>query len=229
MNNIIFDVEGIVSYPNFESKIIQPLEEQGTNILFWTYSPQLNGFNKLRQFGLSRYAEPGKCIGDEIYGALSKKVEDTDLATVLQQVGLPYNDISLDRLRKRYGEYEALRKELHIHVGCKYPPLLGNDSYLLFESDCSLYDSSNWYSQLAIEDTFPDADKRLAKEAGYSVIIVPEHPDVWLAGEGKVLPEMVVQEMHLLTTSWRGEQIVTDLRENINIYQEGRQRSVERW
>ena len=227
MSTILFDIEGLVTYPGFEAEVIRPLEEEGTNIKFWTFSSRKYGYNRLIENGLARYAVPGKCIGDELYRS-AKPSSVLSLIKALEMTGLPADEESVKRVRRQLEAYNLSRSSLGIRVECKYPPLIGDDNFLLFESDSSLFDPEDRVEGFVIEETLAEADKLLARKAGYSVIIIPEHPNVWLAGESTTSPLEIVEKIKDYALNWNGEHVVEDLREDITLYREGRIRHPER-
>lgn len=244
---IIFDIDGLVAYPDFNRGVVRPMEKTGVGIKFWTFSPERTGMDRLRKYGLGGYANPNSLIGENFYRSeLANTIAYYDLdkranrlpgreteylmkmSYFLARLGLPNQESDIQRAIQKHIEYEELTRKLGIAVGCKYPPLLGDGNYLLVESDCSEYISTGEYAPLHRDKRLPQSDKKLATEAGYSIIIVPEYPDVWEAKVTSAPPELVVKRLREMLLQWNGEHIVKDLGEEMGVYQEGIRRSPER-
>lgn len=52
-NIIIFDVDGLITYPNFAKRIVRPLQKDGKPFLFWTFNTKAYTEMKLKEIGLS--------------------------------------------------------------------------------------------------------------------------------------------------------------------------------
>lgn len=111
----------------------------------------------------------------------------------------------------------------------KYPPFLREGNQLLVESDCS--DGSENGRPLKQPRRSPwdyGGNLKTATEGKYSLILVPEHPDVWNCPNVFVRPEEVARNLRRKLLDWNGQHIVSDLGIEMGVYQEGVRLSPER-
>lgn len=142
-NTVIFDVDGLISYPDFADQIVSPLEEKGVNIVFWVFNSEISVGERLREIGLEKYAVKGRCIGSESLASIDDALylyrTQGDIAPIVKRMslaGLSTDNENLQRFLQECNNYVVANKW---GVRCKFPPLLGDDNYLLVESDSAMY------------------------------------------------------------------------------------------
>lgn len=230
MNTVIFDIEGVITYPGFIEKVIQPLQETDKKIMFWTRIPQEAGKKRLREAGLGAFATNNLCLGTDVLFDIQSDSkafalgEENNLVTSMSRIGLPTNDVELKRVinaSKKWGD--AMGK---IGYSVKFPPLLGDDPYLLVESDGTYL--ANWYEDTPLKrGKGPEADKQTARENGYSVVLLPEHPEVWQNKGTDVPPETVLATLQQILITWDGKPLIKDLGTELKVYDEVKNMYVE--
>lgn len=135
------------------------------------------------------------------------------LQNLLQDQRIPPTQESVERALSVYqklGQFDVDERTY------KIPPFLGEDNYLLIESDRAFG---------ATELTRPDPTKELelAARGGYSLVMVPEHPDTWwerIDPPVVTSPEQVMDVLAPVILDWTGEPIRRDLAVELGIFQD---------
>ncbi len=231
-NTVVFDIEGLVTYPNFAERIIRPVREQGFGIKFWTFASSDRGERLLRENDLGEYAGVDSMISYNKWSDIRQSYTATrdrriinldkeSLAKAVKRLGLATDEESIERFVEKLKMYERVRQ----WPSCKFPPILGDGNYLLVESDCTKVDRET--GELLRDDNLPNADKRQALDGGYSLIIVPDYPYAWENDWTSTPIDTVVDRLSDKIQSWQGEHIVEDLRVEFGMLGEWERRSQE--
>ncbi len=188
--------------------------------------------------GLSDIRRSGKpvpnlteLLADDVRRDLTTLTETSHLWRIvrrnLENMGLPALEEDLLKHMSRVIDYEeAMRDSGTIF---KYPPFFGEGNQLLVESDCS--EGSQMGKPLPQPRRMPydyTGNLNSATEGKYSLILVPEHPDVWDCHNVFIRPEEVARNLRRKLLDWNGQHLVCDLGVEMGIYQEGRGPSPER-
>lgn len=220
-NVLVLDFDGLVSYPGFGDRVLKPLIEQRRPFWFWTYNHRENVKPVLVRMGFPDLAQDRRIIDQEIFASWDsriqriidrhglidereKKSERWILGKILEISGIQADEDGLKRFIEKFQDYDAVAAQPY-----KYPPLLGDDNYLLVESDSAGYSSISrdlWRPN-------PQGQIELARRGLHSLVLVPEHPEVWGEDVPTVpfSPEDITDELVPLILSWNGEHIIRDL------------------
>ncbi len=230
-NVVVLDFDGLLAYPGFRTKVLDPLIEQGKPFLFWTFSFDEFVRGELKKMGLEGLASEVKIVDNALFGEWNLRAEyligkhgEIDenearterlrLTWSLDRIGIPSDEDGVKVFLNRYREYDTATTRRN-----KYPPLLGEDNYLLIESDSARYDPINRvYRRIN-----PQEQIDLARRGTHSLILVPEYPDVWapelarstafkrFAPDIPFSPEDIMDELAPFIINWNGEHLVRDL------------------
>lgn len=151
-------------------------------------------------------------LGSE--NAQEKQLGGEVLRDLLRYSGIRSDEEGAKRFVEKYTEYKVVASNTY-----KYPPLLGEDNYLLIESDGAIYNPLNQTHRRVN----PQGQLDLARRGTYSLIFVPEYPDVWapelarstafkrFAPDVSFSPEDIMDELAPAIINWNGEHVVRDL------------------
>lgn len=238
-SQILIDIDGIVSYPNLGKVVLEPLKNKGADMMFYTFMSSAQGIDQLQTYNLDQYISRGYGMKDlDLSADTLKLIAGHDSAYLKQVYDIP-DEWILNAKRKNHvkrfmsyfqvtdytvNEYSVLMQKWASETfnGKKFPPLLGKNNYLFIESD-------NAFSNTDRDERDLSQTKKWALENDYSLILVPEHPYAFKDSSLKIVPQDILHELHKITTSWTGEQLVIDLGEKLGIYQEGTLRHPERF
>ncbi len=230
-NVIVLDFDGFLSYPGFGDRILKPLIDQQREFWFWTHNLRESVTHALEKMGFAALAQDVKIIDREIFTLWITRIEgiasmlgsENDqekqlggevLRDLLRYSGVRSDEEGTKRFVEKYTEYKAVASNTY-----KYPPLLGEDNYLLIESDGAMYDPLNQ----AHRRVNPQGQLDLARRGKYSLILVPEYPDIWapeftrstafkrFAPDIPFSPEDIMDELAPAIINWNGEHVVRDL------------------
>ena len=230
-NVAVLDFDGLLTYPGFGDRILKPLINQERQFWFWTHNLRDSVTHALEKMGFARLAQDARIIDREIFSLWITRIEgiagmlrsENDqekelggevLRDLLRYSGIRSDEDGAKRFIEKYREYRAVTSNTY-----KYPPLLGEDNYLLIESDGTRYDPMS----RVFRRINPQGQMDLARRGIYSLILVPEHPDVWapelvsstafkrFAPDISFSPEDVVDELVPTIINWGGEHVVRDL------------------
>lgn len=224
-NVIVLDFDGLFSYPDFKTRVLEPLVEQEREFAIWTFNYEENVRLKLERMGLPDLTRHARIIDAYRYEWLR-----TSLGEVLDGFR-PMNDgrfiqnLLLDSeilpteetVVRALEHYQAI---LAFEAGerfYKYPPFLGDNNYLLVESDRASGLSGS------LSRINPNTEFDIAEHGGHSLIMVPEHPECWhgfVYPSVDVTPEQVMDTLAPAIVNWNGEPIRRDLGIELGIFQE---------
>ena len=230
-NVIVLDFDGLLTYPGFGDRILKPLIDQEREFWFWTLNHRGSVEKTLGKMGFADNAQNQRIIDWEAFNLwisrmirINEMLESGDepdrelgssiLRGFLNDSGIRSDEEGARRFAEKYKEYRGLTDKHY-----KYPPLLGEDNYLLVESDRASYDPLN----RVFLRTDHSGQLDLARRGTYSLVLVPEHPDLWapeLAGsrafkkyapDVPFTPEEVMDELVPQVLNWDGQHVVRDL------------------
>ncbi len=195
---------------------MEPLVRRGDDIRFWSHENEEIGSELLNRAGLEEFQSSaifdretrtylGSLRGERVSGLRYSK-----LRFYPNQLEIPQD------LDERESRWVKVADELQLG-SFKHIPMLG-DGLLLVESDTAM--NNEWYSSLR-RSISKSEHLEAAKEDGYSMILTPEHPDVWLEPHGitDISAEQVVEELRKKLLGWDGNQIISDLGQEMGIYE----------
>lgn len=145
----------------------------------------------------------------------------------MEKIGLTATASEPRELIARVLEYQEALSEGQLLF--KYPPLLGQGQHLLVESDGSIGQQNG--RLLEQPKRFPVSyisDIRAAGKGKYSLLLLPEHPDVWDCPNILITPEAVVRNLRQRLESWQEHHIICDLGIEMGMYQQEHYMSAER-
>lgn len=230
--NVILDVEGLVTYPHFESDIIVPLEQRGVNIRFWSLAPKDRVSQLLTLMDLDRYIgtsinqDDTTSLYDQIGSSLGEKKFQyyrPGLESWFTRInpGVHYDDAYMAHYAEKFFHVRG-----NIGINIKYPPLLGEGSYLLVESDNAYVNGDGSIRTGKLEYTI---HQKVSRDSGFSVVYVPEHPEVWnFDFKPRLTPEEVTMHIQRAALVWDGKQFTKDIGESTGLYRDQRSHHPEK-
>ncbi|HUD19140.1 MAG TPA: hypothetical protein VMR81_01735 [Patescibacteria group bacterium] len=218
--SFVFDVQGVVTYPSFKSQIIEPLEQRGATIRFWSLVNK-KAEELLRRTNLDHYIPSLIDLNatDDLYVLLRSSIEEN--APHKLEAWLAALDLSTADMKKAFSDgkklYGAFRKS---GIVLKYPPLLGDGPHLLVESDNAYVPPSLkqgiWGGNNAI-----NYYREAASDGGFSCLFVPEHPGIWQEAKLRITPEEIMETIKEQVLNWNGEVMFHNVAELTGLYHEG--------
>lgn len=236
MNNnklIVFDVEGLVTYPGFREHLHDPVYRKrfpGTIFGYWSLaSGQRSMAEQVTQITNNRLGN--FFITEEIRRIMEQAFQAQDM-TLLQEM------CSIAMMLPLYGDNDAyvrLMEEGRSWVEAtfkdrgrsyKKQPALAAVFYGVNPTNTLIIESDSTYTldwgergrELKSDRKYAQYPAVMA-EAGVSTILVPEYPFEWHAND--VAPEVVMQTAGEIVRRWKGGTISHDLGVELGMYPEG--------
>ncbi len=224
-NVVVLDFDGLFSYPDFRGRFLEPLLEQNRDVVIWTFNLEERIRDKLEKMEMPDYARSARVIDSYRYQWLKESLRDVlngsrsadngeFIKNLLQDPDMPSTGETVSRALEHYGALIALESGGRAY---KYPPFLGEDNYLLVESDRA----SGFGGPLTRRN--PKKEIEISEFGGHSLIMVPEHPDCWnefVYPPLNATPEQVMDLLVPTVLNWSGETIRRDLAVEFGIFQE---------
>lgn len=219
MSEIIFDRMGVITYPGFKDNLVVPLRNRGHRIGIWTAEPRgqaehdikVNGLSGLVDFIIGKqdiWGRPSDRDFEEMPG-IKQAVERQDqniLSAVSSRIALS-SPLDLERTTANWQQFLYLADGMERHR--KSLTLVGYQSGILVESDHGDLEGRIWDS---------NHYQAFAAGSNYTLILIPEHPDVWERYKRRIQPETVIDELRsrLLTFGDTTQQI--NLGDQLGLY-----------
>lgn len=217
MKTVFLDVEGLVRYPTFRDRLYRPLKrKKDMGVGFWTGASPQTAYDILRESGI--ISRPSFLITAKEYLLLTGFIQRGCVNRELYERLWSDSGITEEELQTRGARWGELIEEFMFRF--KYPPYFAEQG-LLVESDMTnAYDSKEGPEiPIQVQDRV-ELYNRFAEKAGFSLIMVPEYPEVWSypGVRETVKPEKIIEEIRGFINSWKGERFTIDLGVEMGIY-----------
>lgn len=210
---IAFDIDGVLSYPGFEN-VLSVLSKDPKNVIgFWSVGSASYTREQLNLYQLLQYSQ--FIVDGEEFGHMTgHRSPETPITSEYVRAFIKYS--GLPRIRS-YEKYFTEQMLAFTQTKAFFKKTAG-----ILPQPAVLVDSDNsYFSRDKIERSgiTPLAFKS-AMQGRHSLILLPEHPDIWESGLIQIKPETVMDTLLQKLSQWNGEHIAMDIGEDLGIYRE---------
>lgn len=225
MKRIVFDVNGITTYPDFANTVLLT-DRLGYKINFWTLGDSKVEIPKLKAMGLDQFTSGliDKDMTSDLIAIFRNKNYER-LPEYISKFGNEPTIAEIQRVIDEGGKWIETLDFFGIKNGdrnIKFPAILGEEPILLVESDRFDLDENSEHT-FTLNESSRQIDYYkiiMTDSAGMSLAVLPEHPQIWKGPLMQIKPEQIIYYLNELITNWNGDQLYINIGDVTQIYEE---------